>query len=116
MREITSPVKKWPGFVVLYDPLPFPAFVAWKRAVDEAQRVRGDDRLTSLDAIVEPELTEAILPGICSCVAEWRLDGLGHVTPETFPATPRRASVELLAWLLNEVGKLIAEEEEVPNA
>ena len=115
-KSITSPVKRFPGTVLLHDPIPFPAFVAWKKAVDAAQALKGEDALTNSDAISEPELSQALLPGLCECVAEWHLEGLGDLRPYNFPATPRVASMRLMAWLISEVGTLIAGEEEVPNA
>jgi len=117
-KEITSPVKKFSGTVVLLDPIPFPAFIEWKKSIDEAQKLKGsDEALTNGEAISEPELTSALLPGLCACVVEWHLEGLPeHVTPDVFPATPRMASMRLMAWLLGEIAALIAGEEEIPNA
>lgn len=119
-RVITSPVKRWPGTVTIQDPIFLPAYVAWKDAVDEAERLRGTPadgaKMTVADAATSPELARAFLPGICACVEKWDIQGLGSpVTPETFPATPRLASIRLLAWLIGSVVEIVTVEEELPN-
>jgi len=118
-KSIVSPVKRWPGIVVLQEPLGFPAYLAWKRALDAAEEHLGGDaeaKLTVGDAAFVPEISEHILPGICACVQEWHLEGLSALTPQTFPATPRKSSAALLIWLISEIAALITAEEEIPNA
>jgi hypothetical protein len=104
-KSIVSPIRKWPGSVTLHDPLLFPAYMKLKAGLDEAE---GKE-----DAA---EKTQATLPGLCACVETWELKGLGQIAPDTFPASPMRASAELFAWLMGEVMVLLMEAEEVPNA
>lgn len=104
-KLIISPVKKWPGSVTLQDPLLFPAYMKLKAALDEGQAAEDVSAKTSL-----------VLPGLCACVESWDLKGLGQITPDTFPASPMRASAELFAWLMGEIMALLIEAEEVPNA
>lgn len=104
-KTIASPVKKWPGSVTLQDPMLFPAYMQLKACLDDAQIVD--------DAAQKMSVT---LPGICVCVEKWELKDLGQITPETFPASPLKASAELFAWLMGEVMGLLMEAEEVPNS
>ena len=107
-KVITSPVRKWPGTVTLADPLTFPQFMAWRKAMTNAKELMDEKDVSPMD--------EAVLPGICACVEEWHLNGQTQYTPETFPATPRRASNKLVAWLVDEISSLVTEAEEIPNA
>jgi hypothetical protein len=105
-KVITSPIKRWPGEVVISDPLTFPQIIA----LDDAfAAVREHDTLTV-------DRTDAlILPGVLRCVEEFRLAGFPpNPTYETFPATPRIASAQLIAWLINEIMKLY-KDAELPN-
>jgi hypothetical protein len=104
-KTILSPVAKWKGSVVIADPLTFPQSVAFEDALEAA---KAADSLTKQNS--------ALLPGICACVEKWELEGLGQVTPETFPSTPRAASAQLIAWLVSEIAKLYADGNEIPNA
>ena len=106
MKTITSPVARFPGTVVLHDPLTLPQAIGMERAMDASLR---------LDNPSQNEINYALMPGICGCVAEWHLDNLGPLTPDTFPASPKRAAAELMAWLVNEVIALYKDAEEVPN-
>ena len=104
-KTIASPVKKWPGSVTLQDPILFPAYMKLKGALEDAELL--DDAAQKM---------QGTLYGICPCVEKWDLAGLGQVTPETFPASPLKASAELFAWLMGEVMALLMEAEEVPNS
>jgi len=112
-KEIISPVKRWPGKVVLFDPMPYPAYNAWTSAIENAQAKRAG--ITVLDTAVTPELTQALLPGIFACVEKWNLTGLENVTVATFPAAPRQSAVRLVAWLIGEIVTLINAEDEDPK-
>ena len=106
-KLITSPVKRWPGSVTLADPLSFPQVFAFEDALAEATKL-GED-------ITVERQYYALLPGVCACVEQWNLDGLGRLTAETFPATPRKSATQLLSWLMEEVSGLFREAEEIPN-
>lgn len=109
-KVIQSPVKRWPGTVVLSDPLAFPQYMAWQEAVEKAQEIIKIGEATQAD------LDHALLPGVCACVEQWQLDGAGSFTPENFPATPRRSSAALIAWLVREISALVTEADDLPNA
>lgn len=109
-KVITSPVKRYAGTVTLAYPLTYPQYSAWRKAVETLP-----GGVTWGETIGNDDLVLAILPGVCACVETWGLAGMGeHVTPETFPATPRIASARLLIWLIGEINKIIAEEDESP--
>ena len=110
-KTIISPVKRWPGTVTLADPLSYPQVFAWRDAIQEAQAVEGE---------AEPDVftrNSALIPGIVACVESWNLEYFPKaVTPEVFPATPPVSSSRLIAWLVEEIGKLFSEAEEIPLA
>ena len=97
-RVITSPVKKWAGTVTLADPLTFPAYIAWRDAIREAQAFKDD----------YVRYSAALLPGIQACVEAWNLKGFTP-PPAPFPATPRDSSDKLLGWLVREIGAIANE-------
>lgn len=102
-----SPVDKFPGEVVLPDYLTMPQVIAWGDAVEAAHELGDKPRLDKFNA--------CFLPGIFACVQELRLDGFQQpVTPENFPGTPRRASAELVSWLIGLISALY-NGEELPN-
>ena len=104
-RTITSPVKKFPGTVVLADPLTFDQLFAYMDAVETARGLDNGVRVNY-----------AALPGILACVEEWHLDGIPEgVTLESFPATPPVSVARLIAWLVDELAKAFEEAETVPN-
>ena len=98
-KTITSPVKEFPGTVILPNHLTMPQALAYERAIRDGS------------ALIEQEASQseydAVMVGaICECVEEWKLDDFGQLAPDTFPATPRQASAELIAWLFGEIVKL----------
>lgn len=98
-------MKRYPGTVKLSDPLSFPQTFAFEDALKEIENIEEDKR---------KRIPYIILKGICPCVEEWNLEGLGQLTPDTFPATPRVASSDLVRWLIEEVSALYKEAEEIP--
>ena len=107
-KVIRSPVKQYAGTVTLADPLTFPQVFAVQDAIDAAAELG--------DKVPVMRYHHAILPGILACVEEWELDNFPeNPTPDNIPATPARASAELIAWLMNEVSALFAEVEPDPK-
>lgn len=108
MKTIKSPSKKWPGEVVLSDPLTFPQVLKLEDALREAQAAGDNISLTRANYL--------LLPGILACVERFALEGFPEmVTADTFPATPRMESAQLIAWLIAEVMKLYRDAVEIPN-
>ncbi len=109
-KRISSPSSRWPGFVTFSDPLTLPQALAWEKAVREAQ--------ANMETGTVTDFNYAVMPGIFACVDKWELDGLDNPTPDTFPATPRKQSAELIVWLMNEISRIYSGEEAKadPNA
>jgi hypothetical protein len=108
-KVIVSPVKKWAGSVTLSDPLTVPQAMAFEESLDLARAEENKD-------LSRAKIASLLLPGICACVEKWELEGLGIVTPENYPASPKLSSAMLLSWLVGEISKLYKEADEIPNA
>lgn len=106
-QVITSPVKRFPGSVTIAQPLTFPQFKAWTRALTGAQEISRANGLQS-------DYDAALLPGLLACVENWGLENVPAApTVESFPATPRQASQKLVAWLVHEIATVANEAEEL---
>ena len=99
-RVVTCPVARWPGEVVLAEPMSWPQFLAWQRAVMNAEEVAKAEGLQS-------EYDAAICLGIAAVVLEWRLGGLNPPDAHGVPATPRHSSNEFISWFLREVFAIV---------
>lgn len=114
-KTIISPVKRFPGEVVLKSPVTFPVYLEWRRSVEAA--TNNGEGLTVAGAAFDDEITLKMLPGICAMVERWGLENFpASPTPDTFPATPRRSIGMLLVWLIGEISAIITEDDELPNA
>lgn len=115
-KVCTSPVKKWPGTVVISDPLSYPQLLRFREAL-------GITKTVEKDADGDPDwvaVNHAVLPGVMACIEEYHLQGFPeHPTietgPDAFPSTPPQSASRLLAWLINEINALMAEAEPDPN-
>lgn len=103
-RVITSPVKKFPGTVTLADPLNFLQAAAFEKSLADMRELGENATQTEADA--------AMIPGITACIEAWELAGVNGF----IPATPRRASMQLIAWLVGEIAKLYQDADAVPLA
>lgn len=130
-KILESPVKKWPGTVVIPDFLTIPQAIAWEDALEDARSLLPDIEFEykedgSLDfskftlehykfmGISQSlKYENKMLPGIKACVESWNLTGFDV---NNFPATPRQARVDLFTWLISEIMALYRDETEVPNA
>lgn len=105
-RTITSPVKRFSGSVVLPDALTYPQLMAYMDAVDVSSTEKDNVRAKI-----------AMLPGVIACVEKWSLDGVpSDPTAETFPSTPLKSSLAVVAWVQREINKLIFDGDSLPNA
>lgn len=113
-KTLTSPVKRFSGTVELSDPLTFPQYMAWSKAVEAAVVMR--ENVTVATVGYDDIVTEVMLPAILACVEAWHIAGVpDKPTVETFPATPRMSAGRLIAWLAGEIGAVISEEDEEKN-
>ena len=122
-KRIDSKIARFPGYVVISDPLTIPQTIAFEDAMAAAQegaRKRGDvitveekERINTLS----PHYLHDVLAGVVECVEEWHISGFPqNVTADTFPGTPKIATAQLIAWLIGEISGLYSEAEQVPNA
>ena len=88
-KRVESPVKKFPGFVVFRDPLPYYTVLKLERTMREL--------------VQDEDVGEKLLPVIIESVETWELEGLTSPTLETFPGSPRVSIHRLIAWLLGEI-------------
>ena len=100
---------KWEGSVTMADPLTLPQARLIEEALDTPKK--NEDGTVWLSAMDEKRL-----PALFGCVTEWNLKGLEGVTPENFPASPRKASHKLVEYLFLELMKIYTGELETPNA
>ena len=108
-KTVVSPVKKWPGTVVISDPLSYPQLLRFREALGGVGS--NDDWMA---------VNYAVLPGVMACIEEYHLQGFPeHPTletgPDAFPSTPPRSASMLLGWLVDEINALMAEAEPDPN-
>ena len=109
MIKKESPVKRWPGYVLLADYMSYPQLISWKNDLERINEpgVAGDNT----------RLFGVMLNSAIEIVAEWHIDGLPEkMTLNTFPA-----SNSLAAWITNVVTELYQEtnreiESEIPKS
>ncbi len=102
-KLITSPVDKFPGTVILYNPVPYPAYIEWEKtweAIDPEQPNSA-------------ELQYKLWGGVRAMVEEWHIEGYDIQNPHIAPN--RGAVLNLLSWLVTEIGKVIIGDTD-PNA
>ena len=94
MKTITSKIKEFPGTVDLISPVPYPVFIEWEKAVSRAEE----------DTQGEKEL--ALWAGVKAMSEKWDIKGFDLDNPV---ASPRKPVMELLTWIIKEVGLVINE-------
>lgn len=91
-KVIMSPVEKFSGTVTLVDPVPYPAFIEWEKRIGEA------------GAVQESKTQLVMFEAVGGMIEAWNIADFDIKKPR---ATPRAAVLELLAWLVTEIGKVI---------
>lgn len=89
-HRIESPVKQFPGYIVLPDFYLFDRLIPWDEAVINSQDAQG---MMSVQAVIR-----AALP----MVDDWRIEGV-EPDAEKFPATPRLAVIQFAGWLVESI-------------
>ena len=92
MKRLQSPIEKFPGEVILLDPVPYPAYIAWEKAV----RSEGEAE--------DSEKQLAMWKGVAAMVKEWNIPSFDLNNPV---ATPRTPVLRLLAWIVTEIGLVV---------
>jgi hypothetical protein len=112
---VESPVKRWQGRVVLTCPVSLEPYRAWRDAIAEVNKISGEST-TMGEVANDPELLRHVLPGICAMVEKWEIGGdfPQNITPESFPFIPRIPSLKMIIWLMSEISKIIAIEDDLP--
>lgn len=115
-KQFDSPVKRWPGHVVIKCPVPLEPYTVWRDGIDMLTKDRAN--LTNGDIADDPAMLREVLPGICAMVEAWELGGdfPKHVTPESYPFIPRIPSLKLTAWLISSINEIVGEEDDLPLA
>ena len=113
-KRIESPVKRFPGFVLLRDPLTLAQVARWEEALAYIQL--EDDLVKRYN-----EIEKRLHPLVIDFVEEWHLENIGEVIVDNFPnATPGTSAKSihgLTAWLINECQKIYnGNEDSDPNA
>ena len=107
-KRLTSPVARFPGDVVLADPLNFEQAMAFEDALGAVR---------SLENATRTRINATMLPAVLVCVARWEINGIAsEPTLANFPATPRAESAALIAWLTGEISKLYQDTQTIPPA
>ena len=106
-KTINSPVDEFPGTVKLPSRLTMPQALMFERSISDVNILIEEESASQI------EVDNIMVGVICECVEEWNLDDLEQLAPDTFPATPRQASAELVAWIYGEIVKLY--NPDVPN-
>jgi len=107
-KEITSPVERWAGTVVIADPLTISQARAVEQALNQSDIAEGKIWLSTID--------EQQLPAVFACVTEWRIESLPKdLTIDNFPASPRGDSHKFIEWIFREIMAVYVGEIKVPN-
>jgi hypothetical protein len=101
-KVIQSPVERWPGFIVLPDSLNYGRLKLWLDAQTTARAFVNDEEIKN-----PIDYYRTVLIAACACVSFFHLDGLGQLTPETFPATPVEPARALARWVCDCIADLI---------
>jgi len=101
-KQITSPVKKFSGSVTIKESLPFPEFIEYEK---EAANAR-------VDGITEGEKEAHLFAAASIFIEKWNLENFDQ---DNIPAIPRTPVINLLSWLITEIGLIINEVEDIPK-
>lgn len=123
MKRIESPSKRWPGYVILHDPLTLEMVFTIEDAQDKATELEpskflqkiGESGVT-IGTTWSSRSDALLIPTFEKCVSEWHLEGFpDKPNVDNFPASPRRDVRLLIDWLWEEINKIYTGETEVPN-
>lgn len=107
-KQITSPLKRWPGSVVIADPLTIPQAQFIEAGLKQPAQKGEKVFFTALDVMK--------LPAVLACVEKWELENFPPaVGMDNFPASPRKDSHLLVDWIFGELLKVYSGEAIVPN-
>ena len=105
-KTIESPVKEFPGTVILPDYLTMPQALAFEKALRDSFALSAKVE-EGEEVVTQAEFDAIAIPAICTCVEKWELEGFEQLLPDTFPFSPRTESSQLIDWLLLEIRKFL---------
>ena len=109
-KRVEIDIHVWKGSVEIADPLTIPQAKAIEAGMAKPEITDGQDRVW-LSLIDEMQL-----PALMACVTNWELSNFpAKVTADTFPASPRGKSHELIDAIFRELMKVYFGEAIVPN-
>ena len=112
--RIESPVKRFPGYVILPEYLTVPQVRAITTALGDPIKTDEGDKYQALTFAVKTD--EIRLPAVIACISEWHLAGIPeHPALDNFPMSPMSSVHKLLDVLLAEIIKLWQGEDDLPN-
>lgn len=110
--RIESPLKKFPGYVVLPEYLTVPQVQVISPLMGDPNKMSDTE---PKEWIWDSDIKT--LPAILACVSEWHLVGVpDQPTLDSFPMSPKKSVHALVMWLWAEIFKLWNAEDEIPNA
>lgn len=121
---IESPVKQFPGYIVLPRFLTLDHMVEWDEhyadarqytAPNTAANARPGSRIIRQDTMAL--YYQTMLGGALKCLDKIHLDGWpdGELNEHNFPATPLEPAQALMEWIVTSVSNLFVETETIPN-
>lgn len=117
-KTIQSPVKRWPGSIILADPLNWPQIITWRNADSAAKKYfEMKDDSGKADLTDPLGYHQELVIGVLACVEKWEL-GNGFPekpTLETFPSTPLKTAVRLVQAVSTAIAEVITENDDLPN-
>ena len=101
-KKIKSPIERWPGFIILPDPLTYPQLIRIQDMMDAANEEKGK----SSEGV---RMNNAILPYLFELCEEFSIEGI-EKDPDQFPAQPLEEVNQLIDWWYLELVKPFIEE------
>jgi hypothetical protein len=98
-KRYDSPVKRYPGYIVMPDYFTWEQMVSWDNCVTKAGAVEG----------TLPRMA-AQAGGVLFMVEEWHITGIAE-RPTALPASPVRPAAELIGWIIGIINSMIVEAE-----
>lgn len=107
-KKIVSPSEIFTGSVTIADPITIPQAQLIEAGMKQVEGENGRVWLSEIDGNQ--------MPAVLSCVEKWEIVGVPEiVTLDNFPASPRKASHELIEWIYRELLKVYFGEAAIPN-
>lgn len=103
-KIIESPVPEFPGKVEIFQPVPYPEFITWEKRITESDEALKSVTSDSDNKKTQGEAEYLTWKAIRGMVQDWKIDQFDIDNPT---ADPRAAVIELMTWLVREIGKII---------